>query len=127
MISNRQVGFLLLHVPWGIAVWFGAVILDSYRYEPSGVQYAFLPAIAAPFCAVAAFAVALSGRAWLRLPLPLLMLLFLPPLIFLAPAVGLPLTNYVLRAAFWTTLLAAGGYLVSLGLRLPGLVRARPS
>jgi hypothetical protein len=48
-----QVGVLAAALAFYAALALGASIFGSYRYEPSGVQYAFLPLLVAPLFAAA--------------------------------------------------------------------------
>lgn len=74
----RQIGSLAGFVAAALAFYavlaLGASIFGSYRYEPSGVQYAFLPGLVAPVLAVMGGALAwfnhrLAGQ-WLLALLP---------------------------------------------------------
>ena len=88
-----------------ILAW-GATIYGSYRYEPSGIQYAFLPYVAAPICAVLAaglvLAVRRAGAPWL-----LWMLAILAAVVLALPAFGMSLANRSLETARWATVLLA--------------------
>jgi hypothetical protein len=71
---GRLVGFIAAALAFYAVLAFGASIFGSYRYEPSGVQYAFLPGLVAPLLLVtgsvlAWFSRRLAGK-WLLALLP---------------------------------------------------------
>ena len=78
-------------------LWFGAEIYGSYRYEPSGVQYIFLPFLAAPACAAVGAALwIVAQRAQARTALRVLPLLGCAVLAF--PPMVMLLSNRNLEA-----------------------------
>lgn len=57
-----QLGVLAAALAFYAVLSFGASIFGSYRYEPSGVQYAFLPLLVAPLLAAAGGVLAWLGH-----------------------------------------------------------------
>jgi len=84
---------------------FGASLYGSYRHEPSGVQYVFLPAIAAPVVLVLAIMLASAGSG-AGTSIGFRLLPFVGALILFLPAVGLPLADTALEFGRWATILA---------------------
>jgi hypothetical protein len=83
---------------------FGASIYGSYRYEPSGVQYALLPGIASPVCLALGITLLVAGRK-LRAPIALYLLPFLAAAILYLPGIDMPLSNRNLEMARWATVM----------------------
>jgi hypothetical protein len=71
---------------------FGASIYGSYRYEPSGVQYALLPLLVAPACLALAMLIASAARK-AGAPRVLAVLAYASVAVFALPAFGLLLSN----------------------------------
>jgi hypothetical protein len=60
--SASRVGFVLAGVLFYALVAAGASIYGSYRSEPSGIQYWFLPNILAPLVGIVAIALFILGK-----------------------------------------------------------------
>ena len=94
---------------------FGASVYGSYRSEPSGVQYAFLPMLATPACLVLALCLVGLGRP-ARAPVLFRALPFLAAGVLALPASDMLLSDRNLEAARWVT--------IALGLAHAGLLTA---
>jgi len=94
---------LLSLVFYGVLA-FGANVFGSYRYEPSGVQYVFLPFLAAPMAAAIAFGLLVVGRR-AGLSLTVLLIPFLAVAVLILPGVGMRLSNRNLEVARWVLIL----------------------
>lgn len=93
------IGFIAAALVFYAVLAFGASIFGSYRYEPSGVQYAFLPGLVAPLLAVVG-----GVLAWLNRRLAGTWLLTLLPFVAAVAAYALPsysLASSVLEAGRW--------------------------
>ena len=105
---------------------FGACIYGSYRYEPSGVQYMFLPGLLAPSCLLVAFGLAyIAWRA--KASVMLLVLPFLGVAALALPAFGMLLSHANLERARWATIGLAVAHAALLLAHLYQHRRNRPS
>lgn len=123
MVSLKQSWPLLaLSVLFWVVVAFGASIYGSYRYEPSGIQYAFLPFLAAPACLVLALAL-LRPAHQARASVLVRLIPFVAAVVLSLPAFGMFLSDRNLEAARWATIAlgVAHALLLFLDLRRLGL------
>lgn len=96
-----------------VVLAFGASVYGSYRYEPSGIQYLFLPVLAAPAALLLAVVIAVAARRR-GAPRMLAILPFVAVVVLALPAIGLPLTNVNLEAARWAIISIGAGHVLVL-------------